>query len=90
MLELELAFRKNNFNTYLIAKKKEVFNTQTLVNLQGKLDCSYEVGFYFGEKPMRKTAREGWPADPADNLERLKDAGFAMDRGIPKCSRCDG
>lgn len=32
----------------------------------------------------------GWPKDAEENLERLKDAGLPMDRGIPKCSRCDG
>lgn len=88
--ELEAAFRNMKFNTYLIAKKKELFNTQTLVNIQGKLNCTYEVGFYFSDKPQRKSAKEGWPESAELNLERLKDAGLPMDRGIPKCGRCGG
>ena len=88
--ELEAAFRSLGFSTYLIAKKKELFNTQTLVNIQGKLNCTYEVGFYFSDKPQRKSAREGWPESKEDNLERLKDAGLPTDRGIPKCGRCGG
>lgn len=78
------------FGTYLIAKKKELFTTQTLVNIQGKIDCTYEVGFYFSDKPQRKSAREGWPEGKEENLERLKDAGLPVDRGIPKCGRCGG
>lgn len=88
--ELEAAFRTMNFNIFLIAKKKELFNTQTLVNIQGKIDCAYEVGFYFSAKPQRKSAKEGWPESPEENLERLKDAGLPVDRGIPKCGRCGG
>ncbi len=88
--ELEAAFRNMGFNTHLIAKKKELFTTQTLVNIQGKIDCTYEVGFYFSDKPQRKSAKEGWPESKEDNMERLKDAGLPMDRGIPKCGRCGG
>ena len=33
--------------------------------------------------------KERWPASPAENLERLKNAGLPMDRGVPKCSRCE-
>ena len=33
---------------------------------------------------------QGWPATPEENRERLKDAGMPMERGIPKCMRCDG
>lgn len=88
--ELEAAFRTMGFATYLIARKKELFTTQTLVNIQGKIDCTYEVGFYFSDKPQRKSAKEGWPESAKENLERLKDAGIPMDRGIPKCSRCNG
>lgn len=88
--ELEVAFRSMGFQTFLIAKKKELFNTQTLVDLQGKIDRAYEVGFYFSAKPQRKSAKEGWPASPQENLERLKNAGVVMDRGIPKCNRCGG
>lgn len=69
---------------------KEIFVTQTFVNLQGKLDCKYEVGYYFSDKPKRKSAAQGWPSSAAENLERLSDAGVTMDRGIPKCPRCNG
>ena len=46
--------------------------------------------FNFSPNPKRAREREGWPASPAENLERLKDAGIPMDRGVPKCSNCDG
>lgn len=67
-----------------------MFMTQTLVNLQGKLDCKYEVGFFFSDQPQRPILKEVWPKSSADNVKRLEDAGTPMDRGIPKCSRCSG
>lgn len=48
------------------------------------------MGFYFSPKPRRANAAQGWPASPEENLERLKDAGLPMDRGVPKCGRCGG
>lgn len=64
--------------------------TQTLVNLQGKLDCTFEVGFYHSDKPRRAILAQGWPSSPAENEKRLEDAGLPVDRGIPKCGRCSG
>ena len=88
--ELEMAFRSQKFNTYLIATENELGKTHTYVNLQGELDKTYRVSFHLSPKPKRETAKQGWPETPEENLERLKDAGFPMDRGIPKCNRCDG
>ena len=67
-----------------------MFVTQTLVNLQGKLDCTFEVGFFFDNKPKRPIFAKGWPKNATENLERLRDAGIVMDRGIVKCVRCNG
>lgn len=64
--------------------------THTFVNLQGELDKKYQVGFYLSDKPKREIQKAGWPKDAEDNLERLKDAGMPMERGIPKCPRCNG
>ena len=88
--ELERAFRTNGFNTYLIATEHELPKTYTYVNLQGELDKTYKVGFHLSPNPKRETAKQGWPENPDDNIERLKNAGLPMERGIPKCMRCDG
>ena len=88
--ELEMAFRSQNFHTYLIATENELGKTYTYVNLQGELDKTFKVSFHLSPKPKRETAKQGWPETPEENLERLKDAGFPMERGIPKCNRCDG
>lgn len=72
------------------AQEKELPKTQTFVNLQGELDQKYQVGFHLSDKPRRKSQEEAWPSSKEENLERLKDAGLPMDRGIPKCTRCDG
>ncbi|MCJ1270285.1 hypothetical protein MMC22_010181 [Lobaria immixta] len=87
-VQLERAFRLHHFNTFLVAREKEMLVTQTLVNLQGKLDCKYEVGFFFSDKPRRAILAQGWPSSPEENLNRLEDAGTPMDRGVPKCQRC--
>lgn len=88
--QLERAFRTNGFNTHLIAfEKDELPVTHTLINMQGELDKKYQVGFYFSAKPRRVNARQGWPSSAEENMERLKDAGLPMERGIPKCGRCN-
>ena len=61
-----------------------------LINLQGKLNCKYVVGFYFSHKLQRATLRERWPPSVEENLARLEDAGLPYDRQIPKCSNCGG
>ena len=65
-------------------------DTYTLMNLNGKLDCKYHVGFFFSDKPPRGSLKEGWPPSPEENNARLKDAGVPVERGIPKCSNCEG
>ncbi|MCJ1303297.1 hypothetical protein MMC08_006105 [Hypocenomyce scalaris] len=87
--QLERSFRLHSFNTYLIAYEKELPITQTFIDLQGKLDCTYQIGYYFSPKPKRTNAAQGWPSSPEENMERLKDAGIPMDRGIPKCNNCN-
>ncbi|MCJ1365647.1 hypothetical protein MMC16_004772 [Acarospora aff. strigata] len=86
--QLERAFRDNHFRIYLIALEKEIPDTLTIVDIQGKLDCKYTIGYYKSPHPRRQNAAQGWPASPEENLERLNDAGVPMDRGIPKCSNC--
>ncbi|KAL9116604.1 MAG: hypothetical protein Q9187_006870, partial [Circinaria calcarea] len=87
--QLERAYRQMNFQVHLIASEKEVTDTFTLVNFQGKQDCKYTVGYFFSDKPPRSFLKEGWPASPEENLVRLRDAGIPMDRGVPKCGNCD-
>ena len=65
-------------------------STYTLINLQGKLDQKYQVGFFFSAKPRRRNAQAGWPSSPDENLQRLKNAGLPYERGVPKCNRCNG
>ncbi|KAL9116846.1 MAG: hypothetical protein Q9187_006624, partial [Circinaria calcarea] len=87
--QLERAYRQMTFQVHLIASEKEVTDTFTLVNFQGKQDCKYTVGYFFSDKPPRSFLKEGWPASPEENLVRLRDAGIPMDRGVPKCGNCN-
>ena len=89
-VEMENHFRANEFGFYLIALEKELPKTITIVNLQGKLDCKYQVAIHRRAKPKRAAWAEGWPASPEENLERLADAGAPMDRGVAKCDNCGG
>ena len=88
-VELEKAFRSQHLNVYLIATEKELAITYTNMNLQGNLDRKYTVSWRLSEKPKRPKEKEGWPATPEENMERLKDAGEPIDRGIPRCGNCE-
>ncbi|KAL2005611.1 hypothetical protein VTN00DRAFT_10104 [Thermoascus crustaceus] len=87
-VDIEKKMREENFKIYLIALEKDVGDCISLINLQGKLNCKYVVGFYFSPKPQRASLKDRWPPSPEENLERLEDAGFPHDRQIPKCSNC--
>lgn len=71
-------------------QEKPIGDCMSLINLQGKLNCKYVVGFYFSHKPQRATLRERWPSSVEENLARLEDAGLPYDRQIPKCANCGG
>ncbi|KAL8973643.1 MAG: hypothetical protein Q9197_002116 [Variospora fuerteventurae] len=89
--EIERSFRVNGIEIYLIAtepKDGEVLDTNTLVNLAGKRDCKYKVGYFFKKTPRTAKMAEVWPSSEEENLERLKDAGVPYERGVPKCLRC--
>jgi len=59
------------------------------VDFQGVLDKKHSVSWRWGDKPARPKEKDAWPPTPAENYERLADAGEPVDRGIPKCSNCD-
>ncbi|KAL6229752.1 hypothetical protein BDW75DRAFT_249334 [Aspergillus navahoensis] len=86
--DIETKMRAESFNIYLIAMGREMSDCISLINLQGKLNCTYVVGFFYSPKPQRANLRERWPSSVEENLERLKDAGLPYDRQIPKCSNC--
>ncbi|KAI5299518.1 hypothetical protein KEM56_003182, partial [Ascosphaera pollenicola] len=87
--EIEQKMREAKFKVHLIALEKLESDVHVLVNLQGRLGCKYVVGFYFSEKPHRANLKDRWPESPEANLERLADAGFPMDRQVPKCGNCN-
>lgn len=88
--ELETVFREADMKTHLIAKEQAVSDTHTIVNLQGKIDMKYAVSIQFSDKPRRAAFAEGWPKTKEENTTRLAEAGFIMDRMVPKCSNCGG
>jgi hypothetical protein len=62
----------------------------SLIDLQGQLDRDYAVGFFFANKPPRRSLKDRWPENDEDNLERLANAGLPYDRLIVKCRNCEG
>ncbi|KAI9735446.1 MAG: hypothetical protein M1818_006452 [Claussenomyces sp. TS43310] len=86
--ELEMGFRNQDLKLYLIALKREITETLTLMDLQGKLDREWCISYRTSDKPKRPKEAEGWPT-PEENRERLKNAGEPVDRLVPKCSNCD-
>ncbi|GAT26981.1 zinc knuckle transcription factor [Aspergillus luchuensis] len=87
-VDIENKLREEDLNFYLIALDKEVNDCISLIDLQGKLNCTYVVGFFYSPKPQRANLRERWPSSVEDNLERLADAGLPYDRQVPKCNNC--
>ncbi|BCS27271.1 putative zinc knuckle transcription factor (CnjB) [Aspergillus puulaauensis] len=87
-VDIEKKMREQSFNIYLIALEKEQTDCISLIDLQGRLNCTYVVGFFYSAKPQRANLRERWPSSVEDNLERLGDAGLPYDRQIPKCANC--
>lgn len=87
--QLEQAFRGQNFPFYLIAIEKELTETFTNMDLQGNLDRQYTVSYRLSPKHQRPKEKEGWPASPEENIERLANAGEPVDRAVPKCSNCN-
>ncbi|THC99342.1 hypothetical protein EYZ11_001154 [Aspergillus tanneri] len=87
-LDIEKKLREDNLCFYIIAMDKQVDECISLINLQGKLNCKYVVGFFYRPKPQRAHLRERWPESVEDNFERLENAGLPYDRQIPKCGNC--
>lgn len=87
---LEEAFRAQAINIYLIAlENPSLLPTHTHMDLQGNLDKKFRVHYRWVNKPARPREAEGWPQSTEENLERLRDAGETVERGIPKCTNCD-
>ncbi|KAI9818739.1 MAG: hypothetical protein M1826_001327 [Phylliscum demangeonii] len=91
-VQLENAFRVHDFNTFIIGieVQEEEGKVHTMMNLQGKPNCKYLIQFSLRAHPKRKSTAPGWPSSTEENTARLADAGFMEDRGIPKCSNCNG
>jgi hypothetical protein len=85
---LEQAFRAQGINVYIIALERELAITYTNMDLQGNLDRKYTISYRLSDKAKRPKEAAGWPATPEENLERLKDAGEPIDRGISRCGNC--
>jgi hypothetical protein len=88
-VDLEEGFRSMNIPLYLIAMQRELAPTYTNMDLQGNLDKEFTVTLRFASNPKRPKEATGWPESTEDNLERLKNAGQPVPRGIPKCNNCN-
>lgn len=104
LADIEKGFRDDNCNFHFIAKvgfppisltlaanmqqEREIPDTMTIIGLNGSIDQKYVLTFQLSDKPARKKFAEGWPDSNEENLERLKNCGFPMDRLVPKCGNC--
>ncbi|KAL8639118.1 MAG: hypothetical protein Q9228_003810 [Teloschistes exilis] len=55
-----------------------LLDTHTFVNLAGKRDCKYQVGYFFKKAPRTAKLAAVWPTSEEINIERLKDAGVPL------------
>lgn len=87
--DLETGLREADGKIYLVAIEQAIADTHTIIDLQGKIDQKYVVSYQFEIKPRRLKFAAGWPSSEEENMERLNEAGWIRDRGIPKCNNCD-
>lgn len=85
---VEEALREDGLGVYLIAKQQEIAANMTVVDLIGNANREFVLSIQLSEKPRRAKLAQGWPENPAQNLERLASAGFVQDRGVPLCGNC--
>ncbi len=89
LVDLENGFRTDGMNAHLVAKAKEIPDQYTIVDFAGNADRKYVLGIQWNVQSRRRVFSELTTEDPAENLERLKDCGLVMDRGVPKCTNCE-
>jgi hypothetical protein len=85
---VEQALREDNLAIFLIAKQQEIGPSMTIIDLIGNPDCKFVLSIQLSAKPRRAKMNQGWPENPAQNLERLASCGYVQDRGVPLCGNC--
>lgn len=79
---------EENVKIWLISTERELIDTFTNMDLQGKIDKKYSISLRFTDKPERPREINSWPGSNEVILSRLDDAGMVVDRGLPKCYNC--
>ncbi|EWC48845.1 hypothetical protein DRE_00150 [Drechslerella stenobrocha 248] len=92
LADLQVAFKNDGFGYNLVAVKKEITNSQTIVDLQGNLNKEFVVTFQSSLKGRRSrfaTSNAGrFPENDDENFKRLGNAGFVQESFIPWCGNC--
>lgn len=78
-----------SLGAYLIAVEGDAGELYTFMDAAGNLGKTYQVTFRFQFNPQRASDAEAFPKTPEENLERLKDAGIAVDCLLQKCTNCN-
>lgn len=82
--QLETALRADNIGLFIIATKREIADTFTLMDLQGNLQREWAISYRRSPKAQRGRETQNWPASPEENMERLLNAGEVVSTGVPK------
>jgi hypothetical protein len=88
LVAVEEALRQDGLGIYLIAKQQEIAPNMTIIDLVGNARKDFVLSVQLSAKPRRAKMAEGWPENPAQNLERLALAGYIQDCGVPSCGNC--
>ncbi|KAL8992654.1 MAG: hypothetical protein Q9169_006935 [Polycauliona sp. 2 TL-2023] len=90
--QLERSFRTNDLGIYIIAmepREGEILDTLTLVDLSGKKDCKYKVGYFFKKTAPRGKMADVWPSSEDENLACTQEE-VEIEKPSPKCAVCEG
>ncbi|KAL7823208.1 hypothetical protein V8C26DRAFT_425318 [Trichoderma gracile] len=86
--QIQERLMEENVKIWLICTERDLIDTFTNMDLQGKIDKKYSISVRFSDKPERPREVDAWPNGEGEILTRLDDAGMVVDRGVPKCYNC--
>lgn len=86
--QIQERLMEENVKVWLICTERDLIDTFTNMDLQGKIDKKYSISVRFSDKPERPREVDVWPNGDGEILTRLDDAGMVVDRGVPKCYNC--
>ncbi|KAF7713926.1 Zinc finger CCHC-type domain-containing protein [Penicillium ucsense] len=89
-VDIEKRLRAEKCGLFLIAQTFRTSEDSTLIDLQGRVNCTFRVGWFKSPEQDRPFLKGMWPKDAEHNLSRLEEAGFECPSYRRECDHCGG